>query len=116
SVRKQDQFRKIVLGAYGNQCAVCDIKNSELLRAAHIVPVVNGGDDSVSNGICLCVNHEIAFDKGLLVITPTYEVMIRGQDDLEVKYAEIRLPPESNSYPSANNLSKKLEILNIDDM
>ncbi len=50
-VRKQAKFREIVLEAYGSQCAVCSVNNTELLRAAHIIPVVDGGDDSINNGL-----------------------------------------------------------------
>ncbi|MDN4029338.1 HNH endonuclease [Chryseobacterium gambrini] len=67
-VRKQAKFRKNVLQAYNNNCAVCNIKDERLLRAAHIVDVRDGGNDEINNGICLCVNHEIAFDRGLLQI------------------------------------------------
>ncbi len=91
-VRKQAQFRRIVLEAYGNQCAVCSVNTPELLRAAHIISVVDGGDDSIKNGICLCVNHEIGFDRGILAITPERRVLINSENDLGIEYLEMRLP------------------------
>jgi putative restriction endonuclease len=112
-VRQQDLFRRLVLEAYENQCAVCCINNPKLLRAAHIVPVVDGGDDSISNGICLCVNHEIAFDAGILTITSEREVLVSAEDDLGVKYFKIRLPSKKEDYPASSNLSEKLALMNI---
>lgn len=61
-------FRHAVLDAYNNQCAICHCKEKKLLQAAHIVPVAKGGSDSVSNGICLCANHHLMFDSGLIKI------------------------------------------------
>jgi putative restriction endonuclease len=114
-VRKQAKFREIVLEAYGSQCAVCSVNNPELLRAAHIISVVDGGDDSINNGICLCVNHEIAFDRRILVITTEREVIVNGENDLGIKCLKIRLPSKKEYYPSVDNLAKRLEILNIGD-
>lgn len=68
--RKQGKFRKDILKAYHSTCAICGIKEPKILRAAHIVPVAKGGSDEIQNGLCLCTNHEIAFDKGLLNIKP----------------------------------------------
>jgi putative restriction endonuclease len=114
-VRKQAKFREIVLEAYASQCAVCSVNNPELLRAAHIIPVVDGGDDSINNGICLCVNHEIAFDRGILIITTEREVIVNGENDLGIKCLKIRPPSKKEYYPSVDNLAKRLEILNIGD-
>lgn len=61
-------FRKEVLEAYNNQCAICRCQEEKLLQAAHIVPVAQGGSDLVSNGICLCANHHLMFDSGLIKI------------------------------------------------
>jgi putative restriction endonuclease len=114
-VRKQAKFRKIVLEAYGSQCAVCSVNNPKLLRAAHIIPVVDGGDDSINNGICLCVNHEIGFDRGIFIITTEIQVVVNSENDLGVKYLKIRLPSKKEYYPSVDNLAKRLKILNISD-
>ena len=42
------------------------MKEPSILRAAHIVPVAKGGSDEIENGLCLCTNHEIAFDRCLI--------------------------------------------------
>ena len=108
-IRKQDDFRKIVLKAYKSECAICDVNLEPLLRAAHIVPVINSDDDTVQNGICLCANHEIAFDKGLLQIFPDYSAYLHR----ESKSLVVKLPIKLEEQPLPQNLAKKLELLGI---
>lgn len=102
-VRKQFNFRKEVLNAYSNQCAVCSVNVEKLLRAAHILPVTESSDDSVNNGICLCTNHEIAFDNNLLIIKPNGDI-ITTDDEIKVEYNKIRYPKNIKDYPSQKNL------------
>jgi putative restriction endonuclease len=77
----QGVFRERVIAAYKSQCALCRLRHSELLDAAHIVPDSDPeGEPHVSNGLALCKIHHAAFDRDFLAITPDYEVRIR--DDL----------------------------------
>ncbi len=62
------RFQKNVISAYNGECAICRCNIIELLQAAHIIPVKDGGNDDVNNGICLCANHHLMFDRGLLSI------------------------------------------------
>lgn len=113
-VRRQFNFRKEVLRAYSNQCAVCSVNNSKILRAAHILPVVNSADDSVNNGICLCINHEVAFDSNLLKIKPNGDIVV--DKGIEVDRSKIRYPKEEKDYPSKKNLEIRYKnIENIND-
>jgi putative restriction endonuclease len=53
SLQRETDFRKRVLNAYANTCAVCGMQ-LKLVDAAHLVPVKHGlSNDSTSNGICL---------------------------------------------------------------
>lgn len=108
-VRKQGRFRKDVLKAYNNQCAVCSINTPALLRAAHIIPVVEDNDDTVNNGICLCVLHEVAFDRGDLLISPNGEIEIKNNQDLKVDYNNIRLPDSFELRPSTEKIKLRYE-------
>ncbi|MCB2313626.1 HNH endonuclease [Clostridium tagluense] len=108
-VRKQGKFRKEVLEAYGSQCAVCNINNPSLLRAAHITPAVDDNDDTVNNGICLCVLHEVAFDRGVLQIAPNGEITIAGDEDINVDVTNLRFPADNECYPSYENLKQRFE-------
>lgn len=63
-------FRKRVLEAYGNECAMCGVGGA-LLEAAHVYPVsAADSDDSIGNGIALCRNHHVAFDRFFVTINP----------------------------------------------
>ena len=53
----QARFRFAVLRRYGTTCALCRIQTSDLLQAAHICPVTEGGSDDPRNGLVLCLNH-----------------------------------------------------------
>lgn len=73
----QTRFRARVLPAYANQCAICRLKETRLLDAAHIVgDIEERGLPVVSNGLSLCTIHHRAFDEDLLGISPDYEVRI----------------------------------------
>ncbi|MEG6588829.1 HNH endonuclease [Paenibacillus barengoltzii] len=108
-VRRQKSFRDDVLKAYNNQCAVCSINNTKVLRAAHIWPVSYGGTDEIQNGICLCVTHEVAYDSGLFSITPEGDVILNTRDDLKIEYLKIRYPDNLQERPSISNLLKRNE-------
>jgi hypothetical protein len=70
STRKERdaRFRKLVLENYNYQCAICRCSEVELLQAAHINPVAINGTDDLNNGICLCANHHLMFDRNLIKI------------------------------------------------
>jgi putative restriction endonuclease len=79
----QREFRERVVRAYQHHCAVCRLRRSELLDAAHIVPNADPlGVPSVPNALALCTLHHAAFDTQLIGIRPDYVVEIR-QDVLD---------------------------------
>lgn len=108
-VRKQSKFRNEVLIAYNYQCALCSIKNKSLLRAAHIIPVIKSGDDTVKNGICLCINHEVAFDRSILKIHPNGNVEVDTNEDIKVENNKIRLPKDKDLYSSKKYLKMRID-------
>lgn len=73
----QARFRGHVLVAYANLCAICRLKESRLLDAAHIAGDLElRGDPIVSNGLSLCSIHHRAFDQDLVGVSPSYEVHV----------------------------------------
>lgn len=83
-------------------------KRAKILRAAHIVPVARGGSDEIQNGLCLCTNHEIAYDKGLIKIKP--DGMIEAQNEtFKDTYKRILYPQNKEWYPSPKYLKEKYE-------
>jgi len=75
----QQAFRERVLRAYRKHCAVCRLRHSELLEAAHILPDTHErGEPLVSNGLALCSLHHAAFDSHILGVRPDLVVEIRS--------------------------------------
>ena len=73
----QTRFRARVLPAYANQCAICRLRETRLLDAAHIISdLEEKGLPVVSNGLSLCTIHHRAFDEDLVGISPDYEVRV----------------------------------------
>jgi putative restriction endonuclease len=73
----QRRFRGRVLPAYRDQCAICRLKETRLLDAAHILgDLEEHGDAIVSNGVSLCSIHHRAFDHDLVGIDADYTVRV----------------------------------------
>jgi putative restriction endonuclease len=73
----QARFRGLVLDAYSDRCAICRLKESRLLDAAHIVgDLEEHGQPVVSNGLSLCSIHHRTFDQNLVGVSPDYTVYV----------------------------------------
>lgn len=74
----QGFFRAAVLAAYNNKCCVTSLEIVELLTASHIIPWSVDITNRVNpqNGLCLNAIHDRAFDRGLITITPDYQIKI----------------------------------------
>jgi putative restriction endonuclease len=82
----QQRFRTLVLQAYGGRCAICALRESALLQAAHILEDRDPrGAAAVVNGIAMCAIHHLAYDRNLMGIAPdgtvkVAERLLREQD------------------------------------
>lgn len=75
----QQKFRAAVMLAYETRCAICRLRHSPLLDAAHIIADAEPlGEARVSNGLALCKLHHAAFDNALLGITPDLVVRLHA--------------------------------------
>ena len=73
----QARFRGRVLLAYSSLCAICRLKESRLLDAAHIAgDLERNGEPVVANGLSLCSIHHRAFDQDLVGVSPDYTVHV----------------------------------------
>jgi putative restriction endonuclease len=73
----QHQFRALVLRAYTGRCAVCALREADLLQAAHILEDRDPrGVAAVVNGIALCAMHHLAYDRNLMGIDPRGTVQV----------------------------------------
>jgi hypothetical protein len=67
---RSTKFGKDVVEAYGGFCALCGL-DFGLVQGAHIYPVqAPSSVDAVWNGLALCGNHHVAFDRHLIWIEP----------------------------------------------
>jgi len=74
----QVTFRQRVIRAYAERCALCRLRHTELLDAAHITPDSDAeGEPVVSNGVALCKLHHAAFDRFFFAIRPDYVIEVR---------------------------------------
>lgn len=67
----QAAFRRRVLVAYTDRCAMCSLHRPNLLDAAHIVP--DGEPEGLAvtaNGLSLCKLHHAAYDQLLIGVEP----------------------------------------------
>lgn len=76
----QAKFRFSVLKRYGHKCAVCHIRVTDVLAAAHIRDKRHDGSDDPRNGIVLCQTHHTAFDKHLFGIDPSNLEIRMGEE------------------------------------
>ncbi len=117
----QRAFRERVLLAYERQCAVCRLRHTELLDAAHIREDSDGGEPVVPNGLAMCAIHHRAFDALVLGIRPDRVVEIRLdilkehdgptlQHALQgVHQAELSVPAKRALHPDRNLLEERYE-------
>ncbi len=114
----QPLFRGRVIQAYRTQCAVCHLRIGQLLEAAHITPDADEtGQPVVSNGLCLCNIHHVAYDRNLLGIRPDTVVEINYDILQEVDGPMLRhgiqamhnrqlvVPPRRADRPDPDRLS-----------
>lgn len=77
-------FRRIVLRAYDERCAITSLKiinggGRAEVDAAHIQPVQHHGPDIVHNGIALSGTAHWMFDRGLISLSDDFEILVSRQ-------------------------------------
>ncbi|MGH7633729.1 MAG: HNH endonuclease, partial [Gemmatimonadaceae bacterium] len=118
----QQQFRRIVLHAYANRCAICRLRHLELLDAAHILPDSDPrGEPIVPNGLGLCKIHHSAFDSYIIGIDADARVHVRNDILREIDGPMLRyglqeahgtkliLPRRAGQRPSRDFLAERFE-------
>ena len=113
--KNQNRFKLAVRRRYGNVCAVCPVAVPEILDAAHVFEVRDGGSDHPGNGLALCPTHHAAFDRRLFVIDPeTTQLSYRkggpGKADLRITRDDLR---HLKDPPERGALEKRFEKLQV---
>jgi putative restriction endonuclease len=111
-------FRQAIMGLYDYTCAVCRLRivtmdGESATDAAHIIPFHISHNDDVRNGISLCKLHHWTFDKGLISLGKTYQVLVSSlMSDrrptewmlTELRDKSILLPEHEQLYPAQDAL------------
>lgn len=118
----QAAFRDRVIAAYDTRCALCRLRHSSLLDAAHIIPDNEPeGEPLVTNGLCLCKIHHAAFDQNFIGVRPDFTVEVRAspmhevdgpmlQHGLKAMQSEkLYLPTRQTARPSALLLDMRFQ-------
>src|SRR5919107_1161577 len=118
----QAEFRRRVVDAYRERCALCRLRHRELLDAAHITADSEAaGEPVVSNGMALCKLHHAAFDRYFFTVTPDYRVVVRPSILAEsdgpmlvvglqaIDGATIQLPAHEHQRPDRDRLARRYE-------
>ena len=110
-------FRREVVKIYNESCCLSGLQVSALFTitmvdACHIVPFAKSFDNSLTNGIALCPNLHRAFDRGLISINDSYEVILSPsfKENTQSEYSfskmegkTIVLPNDKDFWPSLAN-------------
>ncbi len=116
---REPGFRRTIMKIYDYTCAVCKLQiltlNGEsVTEAAHIIPFNKSNNDDVRNGISLCKLHHWAFDRYLISVDESYNVIVselmteRGPTEwmLKTLYGKaILLPEQQELFPAQSALA-----------
>ena len=72
------KFRVAVLQAYNNTCCMSGLHvepGFSLVQACHILPHAKLGPDHIANGLALCANLHLAFDRGLISLSDDFRLL-----------------------------------------
>ncbi len=111
--RGQGTFRKLVLAAYDNRCAVTGERTVPVLQASHIKPFADVTAHEVRNGLSLRSDLHALFDRGYVTVDPSYRFRVsrsireefeNGRDYYALDGREIRLPANAGDHPLQEHL------------
>ena len=121
---RDGSFKNRVLRAYGYACSMCGMQ-FDVIDAAHIVPVERLVNFSTRNGLCMCPNHHRAYDKGLIIVEPSFSITVdqarlayykshrraEGEENLLGSiFRHLRVPANPLEQPAPNLLKLGMEI------
>lgn len=95
--RGQARFRASVFGHSKTRCLISDETIPQVLEAAHVIPVGEGGSDDVSNGLCLRVDLHRLFDAGGIRIRSTGVIELSDTVSKSVVYSHL---PKAIAIPA----------------
>ena len=91
-------FKFNILKRFEGRCLITNIDVTEMLDAAHIIPVASGGTEDPNNGLLLSASVHRALDAGLWAINPIslrIETKAGGPDANRMKLDQVDLSSSS---------------------
>lgn len=91
-------FKFNILKRFEGRCLITNIDVTEMLDAAHIIPVASGGTEDPNNGLLLSASVHRALDAGLWAINPIslrIETKASGPDAKRMKLDQVDLSGSS---------------------
>lgn len=106
----QQAFRKAILAAYEQKCAITDCNTQWVLEAAHIVPYKGKQTNATSNGLLLRGDVHILFDIGLISVDPdsvtvVVSSLLGGSEYENLAGKPLSIPKKQSHRPSKAALS-----------
>ncbi len=109
----QTVFRNNLLKAYNGRCAISDrflqYKHINILEAAHIIPVSQGGSYNTDNGMLMTPDLHKAFDEGAFTIDEEYNLIVykdvEESDYIPKERKVVNFPEKEEDYPSLISLN-----------
>ncbi len=117
------RFEEAIKRVY-ERCAICDFQYDDIIDAAHIVSVADGGTDTYDNGLGLCPNCHRMYDRGLILVDGSGKIYLNSRyvegyaqsgraGSLESLGATLRKfiwqPLIAEHHPSPENLQRTFE-------
>ncbi len=114
----QQAFKGVVLDAYGHRCAITGAKIRPVLQAAHILPLPDGGEHRLDNGLLLRSDVHVMFDRGYLGVDPSHRLLVsarlredfgNGEEFYSRSGAQISVPVRPHDRPHREFLEWHLD-------
>ena len=107
----QAKFRKHLLAAYNDRCAITGCTVKAVLEAAHIVPYKGSKTNHPGNGLLLRADLHTLFDLGLVAVDEATKRLLVSPKLVGTVYHKyrgkrIRVPSERSSQPSREALKQ----------
>ncbi|MBQ1021754.1 HNH endonuclease [Micromonospora sp. D93] len=102
----QADFRRRLMKAYGNRCAITGCDTEAALQAAHIDPYDGPGTNQVNNGLLLRADLHNLLDRGLIWIDESYVLhVVAGIAHYSSYHGQrMRLPERAEDLPDPEAL------------
>lgn len=109
--RGQPDFRRKLLLAYGEKCAVTGYDSTAALEAAHIIPYKGERTNDVTNGLLLRSDIHTLFDCGKVAVDTKTMTIVLADDLQKSRYRylagkKVHLPIDKNCWPSSKALDQ----------